>query len=135
MPHFSLTIHIRTGHFGETDAAERAGVARLLHLAAQEIGSGAAPTPLKDGGGHVIGSYEFGPGMICGPGKGFDETYRSVPSLYLGGSVPPLPAATAASAPRFGKAAAAVAISEIPAEPPDRRRRRRISGLYDRLPQ
>jgi hypothetical protein len=44
----------------DTNAAERHGIARLLHLAAQEIQSGASPTPLKDTGGHVVGHYAFG---------------------------------------------------------------------------
>jgi hypothetical protein len=89
MNHFTLTIHTRTGHFGETSAAERAGIAQLLHQAAQEIGSGRAPSPLKDGGGHVVGHYEFGPGMICGPGPGFDETHWKVPSVLNGGAIAP----------------------------------------------
>jgi hypothetical protein len=55
MSHFTLTIHTRTGHFGETVAAERDGIASILHQAAQQIGSGAAATPLKDTGGHIVG--------------------------------------------------------------------------------
>jgi hypothetical protein len=84
---FTLTIHTRTGHFGETPAAERHGVARLLQQAIQEIMSGGAPSPLKDSGGHVVGHYEFGPGMISGPGEGFDRTNRNVPPVLQGGQV------------------------------------------------
>lgn len=84
---FTLTIDVRTGHFGETATSERHGVARLLHQAAQEIMSGGAPSPLKDSGGHVIGHYEFGPGMINGPGEGFDRANRNVPSVLHGGEI------------------------------------------------
>lgn len=91
MSHFVLTIHTRTGHFGETASAERNGIASLLHTAAQQIGSGAAPTPIKDSGGHVIGHYEFGPGMISGPGPGFEQTNRNVPPERLGGKTRPEP--------------------------------------------
>jgi hypothetical protein len=87
MPHFTLTIHTRTGHFGETGATERAGVVDILRQAAQQIGAATSPTPLKDSGGHEIGRYEFGPGMICGPGAGFDETHRNVPSVLHGGKI------------------------------------------------
>jgi hypothetical protein len=87
MSHFVLTIHTRTGHFGETAAQERGGIARLLHLATQEIQSGAAPTPLKDAGGHIVGHYEWGPGMINGPGAGFDHLNRNVPSIQQGGKI------------------------------------------------
>ena len=59
MPHFVLTIDFRTGFFGETAAAERQAIATLLHQAAQQIGSSAPPSPLKDSGGHEIGRYEF----------------------------------------------------------------------------
>jgi hypothetical protein len=85
--HFVLRIHVRTGHFGESSMAERHGIAAILRQAAQEIGSGAPATPLKDTGGHVIGEYEFGPGMINGPGAGFDQTHRSVPPVNRGGRV------------------------------------------------
>lgn len=87
--HFVLEIDTRTPHFGETAAAERAGIVALLRAAAQEIGSGAAPTPLRDGGGHVVGRYTFGEGMINGPGEGFDKTHRSLPPVLLGGSLAP----------------------------------------------
>jgi hypothetical protein len=85
--HFVLRIHVRTGHFGETANAERHGIAALLHQAAQQIGSGAPATPLKDGGGHVIGDYEFGPGMLNGPGAGFDQTHYRVPPVNWGGKI------------------------------------------------
>jgi hypothetical protein len=87
MPHFTLTIHTRTGHFGETATAERAGIADILRKAAQQIGSASPVAPLKDTGGHEVGSYEFGPGMICGPGAGFDETHRNVRSVMHGGRI------------------------------------------------
>jgi hypothetical protein len=87
MPHFILRIDTRTGHFGETEAAERTGIADILRQAAQQIGSASKPAPLKDSGGHEVGLYEFGPGMICGPGKGFDETHRNVPSVLHGGKI------------------------------------------------
>jgi hypothetical protein len=87
MSHFILRIHTRTGHFGETAAAERDGIVSILRQAAQQIGSGAAATPLKDTGGHIVGEYEFGPGLINGPGAGFDQTHRNVPSVLAGGSV------------------------------------------------
>jgi hypothetical protein len=87
MPHFVLTVDIRTGYFGETAATERQAIAALLHQAAQQIGSSKPPSALKDSGGHEIGRYEFGPGMICGPGEGFDETYRNVPSVLRGGQI------------------------------------------------
>jgi hypothetical protein len=41
MTHFTLTIDVRTGHFGETAAAERNGIAAILHTAAQQIGRSA----------------------------------------------------------------------------------------------
>jgi hypothetical protein len=85
--HFVLRIHVRTPHFGETEAGERAGIARLLHQAAQEIQSGAPATHLRDSGGHVVGDYEFGPGMLAGPGPGFDKTHRSVPPASMGGKI------------------------------------------------
>lgn len=84
---FTLVINARTQHFGETATAERHGIARLLNQAAQEIMSGGAPSPLKDSGGHVIGSYSFGAGMICGPGEGFDRTNHNVPSILHGGEI------------------------------------------------
>ena len=77
--HFTLRIHVRTGHFGSTEHAERCGIAYLLQQAAQKIQSSApdsAPSAhLVDSGGHVIGDYSFGVGMLCGPGPGFDQTH------------------------------------------------------------
>src|ERR1700736_3892517 len=87
MTQFVLTIHTRTGHFRETANAEREGIAELLRQAANQIGSSAAATPLIDSVGHEIGRYEFGPGMINGPGAGFDQTYRNLPSVLHGGKI------------------------------------------------
>jgi hypothetical protein len=84
---FTLTIHTRTGFFGETSDAERQGVAKLLLAAAQQIGSSAPYAPLKDTGGHVIGGYKFGPAMINGPGAGFDDTHWNVRPVILGGRI------------------------------------------------
>ncbi|MEK9281186.1 hypothetical protein MTR72_16450 [Bradyrhizobium sp. ISRA442] len=85
---FTLRIHTRTGHFGETSMAERLGVASLLRSAASEIASGAPATPIKDGGGHIVAEYEFGPAMINGPGEGFDDTHRNIPPVGMGGALP-----------------------------------------------
>jgi hypothetical protein len=87
MTHFVFTIHTRTGHFGESAAAERQAIVGLLRQAAQQIGSASPASPLKDSGGHEIGSYEFGSGMINGPGEGFDQTYRNLPSVLHGGRI------------------------------------------------
>lgn len=91
---FTLTIHTRSGSFGDTAASERHAVARLLTLAAHEIQSGAAPTPLTDQG-HVIGEYEFAPEMINGPGPGYDRSNVHVKPANEGGKVrrPVAPAA------------------------------------------
>jgi hypothetical protein len=58
MTHFVLKIHTRTGHFGESATAERQAIVGLLHKAAQQIGSASPASPLKDSGGHEIGSYD-----------------------------------------------------------------------------
>jgi hypothetical protein len=39
----------------------------------------------------VIGRYEFGEGMIHGPGEGFDRTHMNVPPTILGGVLPARP--------------------------------------------
>src|SRR5438132_14307017 len=90
MPVFSLTIDVRTGMFGDSDAAERQGVARLLRQAAQEIQSGAPATPLMDSG-HRIGSYEFGPDMINGPGASYDRTNIHLKPANEGGRINRVP--------------------------------------------
>ncbi|MHC2536008.1 hypothetical protein [Bradyrhizobium diazoefficiens] len=82
-PHFHLLIHTRTGHFGETSMSERQAVADLLRRAAQEIASGAPAAPLKCSGGHVVGDYEFGPGMVNGDGK-IDRTHMQTPPTHAG---------------------------------------------------
>lgn len=81
---FVLKIHTRTGHFGETSASERCGIADILRRAASEIMSGAPATPLRDLGNHVVGEYEFGAGMISGPGEGFDRRHCNVPPAHAG---------------------------------------------------
>jgi hypothetical protein len=86
MSHFTLTIHTRTQPFGDTAHAERAAIAHYLQQAAQQIQSGAPPTPLIDRG-HVIGHYEFGPGMINGPGLGHDRLNIHVKPASEGGRV------------------------------------------------
>ena len=83
---FTLTIHTRTGIFGDTSQQERHAVARQLQLAAQQIQSGAAPTPLIDQG-HVIGHYEFAPEMINGPGPHYDRTNIHVKPANEGGRI------------------------------------------------
>jgi hypothetical protein len=83
---FTSRIFRRTGSFGETSGSENAKVARLLRAAAQAIESG-VPLGRDDQGelkcrsGHVVADFEFGPGMIRGPGVGFDRTEMQIPSV------------------------------------------------------
>ncbi len=83
MAYFTLTIHKRTSNFGGTVAGERNMVASLLRLAAQQIGSGIAPTPLRCGDGHEVAEYSFGPGMLLGNGE-IDPANMTLPSAQAG---------------------------------------------------
>jgi hypothetical protein len=84
-PCFTLTIDKRTGSFGESAHSESDEVARLLRAAAHAIGSGVPidkpeQRELKCRSGIVVAHFEFGPGMIRGPGPGFDAKHFRTPS-------------------------------------------------------
>jgi hypothetical protein len=67
---FALTIHTRTAPFGETRAQENNAVVQILQAAAQRIGSGLQPIPLKDNSGNHVAHYEYGAGMLNHPDSG-----------------------------------------------------------------
>jgi hypothetical protein len=82
---FTFRIFKRTGSFGETAAQESDEVGRLLRAAEHLIRSGVPldrPEHLqvKCRSGHVVAEFEFGPGMVRGPGPGFDGTHYRLPS-------------------------------------------------------
>jgi hypothetical protein len=92
---FTLEIHTRTAQFGEDENCERLAVAYALQQAAREIASGGSSRTLMDTGGHIIGHFEYGQGMINGPGYGFDQTNLRVKSAGEGGRVLRRPVAPA----------------------------------------
>jgi hypothetical protein len=65
---FSLTIHTRTIGFGEDRRQENHAVAKILLDAAHRIQTGHGPIPLKDNAQIDVAEYEFGEGMLNGPG-------------------------------------------------------------------
>lgn len=82
---FTFRITRRTGSFGETAASESAEVARLMRAAAHAIESGVPigredQRQVKCRNGHVVAAFELGPGMIRGPGIGFDRRDMQIPS-------------------------------------------------------
>jgi hypothetical protein len=92
---FKLEIHTRTAQFGSDANCERLAVAYLLRQAVQEIMSGGSNRKLTDTGGHVVGSFEYGPDMINGPGPGFDQTNLRIKPAGEGGKVVRRPVAPA----------------------------------------
>jgi hypothetical protein len=97
---FKLEIHARTAQFGSDANCERLAVGYLLRQAVQEIMSGGSNRKLTDTGGHCVGSFEYGVGMINGPGSGFDQTNLRIKPAGEGGRVLPVPARTTESANR-----------------------------------
>jgi hypothetical protein len=82
---FVFRIFKRTGSFGETAAQESDEVGRLLRAAEQMIRSGVPldqpeQRQVKCRSGHTVAQFEFGPGMVRGPGPGFDGTHYRLPS-------------------------------------------------------
>ena len=82
---FTFRIFKRTGSFGESGHSESDEVARLLTAAAHAIKSGVPldqpeQRQVKCRSGHAVAEFTFGPGMIRGPGPGFDRRDMQIPS-------------------------------------------------------
>lgn len=68
-PFFTLTIHTRTGSFGEAAHQESDEVGRILRAADHVIRSGSPidkpeQRQLKCRNGEVVGEFSFGEGML-----------------------------------------------------------------------
>jgi len=92
---FKLEIHTRTAQFGSDANCEALAVGYLLRQATQAIMSGSSDRKLTDVGGHEVGSFEYGPDAINGPGPDYDQTNLRIKPAGEGGRVmrsPPSPA-------------------------------------------
>ncbi len=64
---FTLRIHTRSKHFGETAAQEQHAIIEVLRNVIARIGSGHAPIPINDGARNEVATYEFSTEMLSHP--------------------------------------------------------------------